>query len=268
VIVNATIAFDQVIHNTLWIVGHFHQMALLNIGLVIFAALYYYVPRVVGKPLYSEGMAKAHVWLTFIGATGNSALWLWQGLDGAPRRFAVLPEHYDATTRAALPFAALLAVGQLVFVWNMAQTLRGAERRAGDAALEVAEAAVLLITLALALGAGALGFYIGRETAPEKTKTVVGASGGGAATTGGAAAQPSAEGKKVFASAGCGGCHTLRDAGSSGTVGPNLDQAKPSLARAQETVTNGRGAMPAFKGQLTDDQIRDVAEYVSQAAGG
>ena len=39
-IINATIAFDVVVHNTMWIVGHFHNMALLNIGLVIFAAVY------------------------------------------------------------------------------------------------------------------------------------------------------------------------------------------------------------------------------------
>src|SRR5262249_14724879 len=44
-VVNATIAFDQVIHNTLWIVGHFHQMALLNIGLVIIAATYAFLPQ-------------------------------------------------------------------------------------------------------------------------------------------------------------------------------------------------------------------------------
>jgi mono/diheme cytochrome c family protein len=146
----------------------------------------------------------------------------------------------------------------------MAQTLRGVERGAGDTALEVAEAGVLLIALALAFGAGALGFYIGRETAPEQTKTEAGATTP-PATTG---AQPNGEGKDVFASAGCGGCHTLGDAGSSGNVGPNLDQAHPSVAVARQTIANGRGAMPAFEGQLTDEQIRAVAQYVSQAAGG
>ncbi len=265
-IINATIAFDEVVHNTLWIVGHFHQMALLNIGLVIFAAIYYYLPRVVGKPLYSDGLAQAHLWLTFVGATVNSAFWLWQGLDGAPRRFAVLPQHYDGTTRAALPFVAMIALGQVLFVWNLVQTLRGATRSAGDTMLHVAEAAVVMIAVALALGAGALGFYVGRETAPEeRTVTVAGSGGGGAGAT--TAAEPNAEGKDVFASAGCGGCHTLKDAGASGAVGPNLDQARPSLAIARLRVANGKGSMPAFKDQLSAEEIRNVAEYVSQAAG-
>lgn len=71
------------------------------------------------------------------------------------------------------------------------------------------------------------------------------------------------DGKSIFASAGCGGCHTFSNAGSSGTVGPNLDESKPSLELAVDRITNGRGGMPAFKGQLSEDQIRAVAEYVS-----
>jgi len=76
-----------------------------------------------------------------------------------------------------------------------------------------------------------------------------------------------AAGKKVFTSAGCVGCHTLADAGSTGDVGPNLDQAKPDAARVTLRVTNGKGAMPSFKGQLDATQIADVAAYVSSVAG-
>lgn len=75
------------------------------------------------------------------------------------------------------------------------------------------------------------------------------------------------DGKSIFASAGCASCHTLADAGSDGTVGPNLDQSKPSKELAVDRVTNGRGGMPAFKGQLSDAQIEAVAEYVSSVAG-
>src|SRR5215208_3514729 len=53
-LINATIAFDVVVHNTMWIVGHFHNMALLNIGLVIFAAVYAFLPRLVNRQWYSE----------------------------------------------------------------------------------------------------------------------------------------------------------------------------------------------------------------------
>jgi cbb3-type cytochrome c oxidase subunit III len=73
-------------------------------------------------------------------------------------------------------------------------------------------------------------------------------------------------GKDIF-TANCGSCHTLKDAGTSGTVGPNLDQLKPDEARVQKQVTNGGAVMPAFKGTLTPAQITAVAKYVSSVAG-
>jgi cbb3-type cytochrome c oxidase subunit III len=73
-------------------------------------------------------------------------------------------------------------------------------------------------------------------------------------------------GKDIFV-ANCGSCHTLKDAGTNGTVGPNLDQLKPAFARAKQQVINGGGAMPPFKGKLTDAQIEAVAKYVSSVAG-
>ena len=75
------------------------------------------------------------------------------------------------------------------------------------------------------------------------------------------------DGKSIFAAAGCTGCHTLADAGSSGTVGPNLDNAKPAKALVVQRVTNGKGAMPSFKDKLSKQQIQAVATYVSSVAG-
>jgi mono/diheme cytochrome c family protein len=75
-------------------------------------------------------------------------------------------------------------------------------------------------------------------------------------------------GKALFLKSGCTGCHTLADAHATGTVGPNLDQAKPDFRRATARVTLGKNAMPSFKGQLTDQQIADVAAYVVKATGG
>ena len=87
------------------------------------------------------------------------------------------------------------------------------------------------------------------------------------ATTTGPISAPAGQGdavagKQVFTTAGCGGCHALKAAGSTGTVGPNLDQLKPPLARIVLQVNNGGGPMPALKGQLTDKQIQDVAAFV------
>jgi mono/diheme cytochrome c family protein len=75
-------------------------------------------------------------------------------------------------------------------------------------------------------------------------------------------------GKAIFLKAGCTGCHTLADAHATGTVGPNLDQAKPDYRLATARVTLGKGGMPSFKGQLTPQQIADVAAYVVKATGG
>jgi len=77
-----------------------------------------------------------------------------------------------------------------------------------------------------------------------------------------------AAGAKIFQSVGCIGCHTLAAAHATGTVGPNLDQAKPSYRRATARVTLGKGVMPSFKGKLSDQQIADVAAYVVQSTGG
>ena len=72
------------------------------------------------------------------------------------------------------------------------------------------------------------------------------------------------DGKAIFASAGCGGCHTLAAAGSDGNVGPNLDQSQPSLELAIDRITNGQGGMPSFDGQLSEEQIQAVAEFVTK----
>jgi mono/diheme cytochrome c family protein len=75
-------------------------------------------------------------------------------------------------------------------------------------------------------------------------------------------------GKQVFLTAGCTGCHTLADAGSHGTVGPVLTGANVPLSLVVHNVTQGAGAMPSFKGQLSTKQIADVAAYVVKASAG
>jgi mono/diheme cytochrome c family protein len=75
-------------------------------------------------------------------------------------------------------------------------------------------------------------------------------------------------GKTVFLSAGCTGCHTLAAANATGTVGPNLDQVKPNFLLVTARVTLGKGAMPSFKGRLSDQQIADVAAFVVKSTGG
>ena len=95
------------------------------------------------------------------------------------------------------------------------------------------------------------------ETEPTETTTTE--------TTPAAEGDPVA-GKAVFTT-NCGGCHVMDDAGTSGTVGPNLDESQPDEALVVDRVTNGSGVMPPFAGVLTEQQIADVAAYVSTTAG-
>lgn len=83
-----------------------------------------------------------------------------------------------------------------------------------------------------------------------------------------ASADPAA-GKAVFASAGCGGCHALADAGTTATTGPDLDQhvALMGIDGIASVVRRGRLGMPAFGAKLSEEQIRDVAAYLRQFAG-
>ena len=81
-----------------------------------------------------------------------------------------------------------------------------------------------------------------------------------------------AKGSSVFASSGCGSCHTLAAAKATGTVGPNLDSLKPDYRAVTAQVTNGGapngGTMPSFKSSLSAQQIADVAAYVVKSTGG
>ena len=130
-------------------------------------------------------------------------------------------------------------------------------------------AAACLIAIALGLlGAGCLG---GTET----TATPETVQGEVPTSTASTSDLPALEltgdatsGKAVFASAGCGGCHTLAAAGTNGNVGPNLDEAKPDKTLVVTRVTKGQGPMPPFGDQLTPQQIADVAAYVVQASKG
>ena len=111
----------------------------------------------------------------------------------------------------------------------------------------------------------------GQQTTPVAGTTSTGggatSTGGGTTSTGGGTTQQaSAQGKQIFTQ-NCGSCHTLKDAKTTGQVGPNLDQLKPDQPTVQRQVTNGGGGMPAFKGQLSPAQIQAVAQYVSSVAG-
>jgi mono/diheme cytochrome c family protein len=82
------------------------------------------------------------------------------------------------------------------------------------------------------------------------------------------AAAGAGTGPQVWSQAGCGGCHTLGAAGSTGNAGPNLDALRPSSAAVSAQVTYGGGGMPSFGGSLSSSDIQALASWVSSVAGG
>ena len=74
------------------------------------------------------------------------------------------------------------------------------------------------------------------------------------------------KGREIFLEQGtCVSCHTLNDAGSEASIGPNLNEIRPDLNRVIIAVTNGIGVMPSFDGILTAEEINSVAHYVYMA---
>jgi mono/diheme cytochrome c family protein len=131
--------------------------------------------------------------------------------------------------------------------------------------------AYILVSAILFLAQMTTVVWVSETQEVEEAHAAEGAGGSDHGEEGGApppaASGSTAAGEAVFESAGCGSCHTLADAGASGAVGPNLDDAKPSQELVVDRVTNGMGAMPSFSDQLSEEQITEVAAYVSSVAG-
>ena len=117
---------------------------------------------------------------------------------------------------------------------------------------------LLLAALVLVVAIPACGGEEEEQALPETVEGTL------PADTGAATEGDPESGKKIFASAGCGGCHTFSAAGSTGTVGPNLDDANVDFDAAVQQVKNGGGGMPAFGDRLSDQEIADVAAFVTQ----
>jgi len=118
---------------------------------------------------------------------------------------------------------------------------------------------LLLAALVLVVAVPACGGEKDEQALPETVEGTLPTDTGAAATEG-----DPAKGKELFASAGCGGCHTFSSAGSTGTVGPNLDESATDFAAAVQQIANGGGGMPAFGDRLSDEEIADVAAFVTQ----
>jgi mono/diheme cytochrome c family protein len=122
----------------------------------------------------------------------------------------------------------------------------------------------IVVVALFVIGMLAAVLTLGKESpeAAATTPTTSSLTTTAATTTGPTVQGDPVAGKQVFETAGCATCHTLKAAGATGTVGPDLDQLKPADATVVHQVTVGGGVMPSFKSQLTPAQIQDVAAFV------
>ena len=128
-------------------------------------------------------------------------------------------------------------------------------------------AAILVSLVALTLAAAGCG---GSEESQPLPETVQGTLPADTTSTGEAGGEGGAEGdavagKEIYDEQGCGSCHTMEAANSTGTVGPNLDDVAPEFDAIVAQVTNGGGAMPPFKDTLSEQQIKDVSAFVFES---
>jgi cytochrome c oxidase subunit 1 len=261
-VINATIAFNVDVHNTLWVVGHFHHMALLNIGAVVFGAAYAFLPQLVGHRWYPEKLGNWHLWMTMIGGYGNSIIWYIQGLNGGPRRYSILPESYDALSQLTLPFVVIVAVGQLIFAYNVIQTMRGRTRANDDRSFLADPRQVGLGTAILAVAVLIPGFLVALDRLPDRVPVQAAAAGPEKQLS------PEAQaGEELFVT-NCGSCHAFEAAGTTGSVGPELDSLPLTEERVIAAIENGgtgSGQMPA--NLVTGGDTTAVAKYLSEAGG-
>ncbi len=122
-------ALDSYLHNTFFVVAHFHMVMAMAGCFSIFAGIYYWFPLMTGR-LMNETLGKLHFWLSIIGAWGTFFPMHFSGLAGEPR-------HYERLTGPATSFSAIvanergitsaalfLAAAQLIFLWNILVSAR------------------------------------------------------------------------------------------------------------------------------------------------
>ncbi|WP_423746073.1 cytochrome c oxidase subunit I (plasmid) [Haladaptatus sp. SPP-AMP-3] len=128
----ASIPVDLVLHDTYYVVGHFHFIVMGAIGVALFAAFYYWFPIYSGK-MYQKSLAHWHFWLTMIGTNVTFFAMLFLGYGGMPRRYATYLPQFTTWHQVATLGAFILGIGQFIFVWNITQSwLEGPAVESGD----------------------------------------------------------------------------------------------------------------------------------------
>ncbi|QOS11063.1 cox-type terminal oxidase subunit I [Haloferax gibbonsii] len=128
----ASIPVDLVLHDTYYVVGHFHYIVMGAIAFAGFAGLYYWFPIYTGR-MYQVTLGKWHFWLSMVGTNLTFFAMILLGYGGMPRRYATYLPQFATLHQVATVGALILLVGQIIFVWNFVQSwLEGREVQDGD----------------------------------------------------------------------------------------------------------------------------------------
>ncbi|MEF8889884.1 MAG: cbb3-type cytochrome c oxidase subunit I [Haloferacaceae archaeon] len=117
----ASIPIDLVLHDTYYVVGHFHYLLMGGLGFAVFAGVYYWFPLFTGR-MYQRTLARWHFWLTLVGTNVTFLAMVLLGYGGMPRRYATYLPQFADMHQVATFGALVLAAGQVVFAWNVVQS--------------------------------------------------------------------------------------------------------------------------------------------------
>jgi cytochrome c oxidase subunit 1 len=124
----ASVPFDLQVHDTYFIVAHFHYVIIGGTVFPLFGAVYYWFPKMFGR-LLDEGLGKLHFWLMFVGTNVTFFPMHLLGLDGMPRRvYTYLPETgWGNLNLLATVGSWIIAASVIVFLVNVARSVRGGQ---------------------------------------------------------------------------------------------------------------------------------------------
>ncbi len=114
----ANAGVDRALHDTYYVVAHFHYVLSLGAVFAIFAGWYYWFPKMTGY-MYNETLGKLHFWLTFIGANVLFFPQHFLGLSGMPRRYADYPDAFAFWNGISSAGAYITSFGTLVFLFGV-----------------------------------------------------------------------------------------------------------------------------------------------------
>jgi cytochrome c oxidase subunit I len=126
-VVLANAGLDTNLHDTYYVIAHFHYVLSLGAVFSIFAGFYYWFPKMCGRQ-YSEALGKLHFWLTFVGVNLTFFPMHFLGLAGMPRRVPDYPAAFTGWNEVATIGAYISAVGVVVFIYLVVRTLMAGER--------------------------------------------------------------------------------------------------------------------------------------------